>query len=192
MKIATMATGGIGGFLAVKLALSGHQVATIARGEHLEAIKENGLTLEGPKGLETIRPLIATDEPSEVGEVDVVIFGIKGDGLDAAAQACLPMLGKDTVVVPFSNGVEAYERLVVHLPTHNVAKGVAGISTTISQPGVIKQTGKFCQFVFAESDSKASRRIKDLQNAINEAGDVVGGVVARVMPESLAQHQRRR
>ena len=62
MKIATMATGGIGGFLAVKLDLAGHEVATIARGHHLAAIRENGLTLNGPQGPQTapntgVRPL---------------------------------------------------------------------------------------------------------------------------------------
>ncbi len=56
MRIATMATGGIGGFLAFKLVKGGHQVATIARGQHLDAIVENGLALDGPEGSESIRP----------------------------------------------------------------------------------------------------------------------------------------
>ena len=121
MRIATMATGGIGGFLAVRLAQAGHEVATIARGAHLAAIRENGLTLEGPAGTEVIRPWIATDDPAEVGEVDAVIFGVKGDALDAAARACRPMLGRDTVVVPFLNGVEASDRLLGILPAEQQA-----------------------------------------------------------------------
>jgi 2-dehydropantoate 2-reductase len=170
MKIATMATGGIGGFLAVRLAKAGHEVATIARGEHLAAIREKGLTLEAFDGTVTATPWKATDDPSEVGPVDAIIFGIKANDLDRAAEACRPMLGPDTIVVPFLNGVEAADRLAVILPPENVGNGVAYISTTISAPGVIKQTGGFNTFVFAERDSSTSPRIKALQDAINEAG----------------------
>ena len=64
MRIATMGTGGIGGFLAVKLGKAGHEVVTIARGAHLAAIRENGLTLEGHWGSESVRPAMATDDPA--------------------------------------------------------------------------------------------------------------------------------
>ncbi len=170
MRIATVATGGVGGFLAFKLAKSGHQVATIARGPHLDAILENGLALDQPTGRESIRPWIATDDPSQVGEVDTIIFGVKGDGLETAAKACIPMLGPDTVVVPFLNGVEASERLLKFLPEQNIANGMAKVSTTIASPGVIKQTGVFNVFTFAERDSRPSERIDALRRAINEAG----------------------
>jgi len=170
MRIATMATGGIGGFLAVKLANSGHQVATIARGEHLAAIVQNGITLEDVSSVEIAHPWIATDDPSEVGPVDVIIFGVKGDALEAAARACIPMLGSDTVVVPFLNGVEASTRLLDVLPERNVANGMAQISTTIASPGVIKKTGEFNAFTFGERDSRSSERISAFRCAIEEAG----------------------
>ena len=169
MRVATMATGGIGGVLAVKLTNSGHQVATIARGAHLAAIIRNGLTLEDPSGVELVHPWVATDDPSEVGEVDAIIFGVKGDALEAAARACLPMLAANTVVVPFLNGVEASDRLIKVLPEQNVANGMAQISTTIASPGVIKKTGEFNVFTFGERDNKPSERIAALQQAINDA-----------------------
>lgn len=170
MKIATMATGGIGGYLAVRLGLAGHQVATIARGDHLKAIREKGLLLNGHAEDETCEPWIATDNPAEVGEVDAIIFGVKGDGLEAAAKACLPMIGANTIVVPFLNGVEASDRLCKILPAENVGNGVAKVSTTIAAPGVIKQTGEFNSFVFAERDSRPSTRVDALREAINAAG----------------------
>ena len=83
-----MATGGIGGFLAVRLTESGHQVATIARGAHLEAINEKGLVLDGFDGTRSIKPWIATSDSTEVGEVDAIIFGVKGDALETAAKHC--------------------------------------------------------------------------------------------------------
>lgn len=170
MRIATMATGGIGGFLAVKLTQDGHEVATIARGAHLDAILKDGLTLETVNGQETVRPWMATADTSQVGPVDAILLGVKGDGLDAAARACLPMIGPDTVVVPFLNGVEASDRLAKILPESHVANGVARVSTTISAPGIIRQTGEFSSFIFAERDSRPSDRIAALQAAIVSAG----------------------
>ena len=67
-------------------------------------VRANGLVLEGPTGVHRVTPWIATDDPTEVGEVDAIIFGVKGDGLEAAGQACRPMIGPNTVVIPFLNG----------------------------------------------------------------------------------------
>lgn len=170
MKIATVATGGIGGYLAVKLIKGGHQVATIARGAHLEAIRRHGLTLDGTSGEETVQPWIATDDPAEVGEVDAIIFGVKGDDLEEAAKNCIPMIGPETVVVPFLNGVEASDRLAAILPERNVANGTAQVSTTISAPGVITQTGEFNRFIFAERDNRPSKRIDALRTALRDQG----------------------
>jgi len=170
MKIATMATGGIGGYLAVKLSNAGFKVATIARGDHLTAINENGLILDGPNGYEKANPWLATDSPSDIGAVDVIIFGVKCGALEAAAEACKPMLKKETIVVPFLNGVETVDRLCKILPKANIANGVARVSTTIKAPGIIKQTGDFRTFIFAECDNRPSNRITALQEAITKAG----------------------
>ena len=170
MKIATMATGGIGGYLAVKLSDAGFKVATIARGAHLAAIKENGLILDGPNGYEKANPWLATKNPSDIGEVDVIIFGVKCGTLEAAAEACKPMHKKETIVVPFLNGVETVDRLCKILPKENIANGVARVSTTIKAPGIIKQTGDFRTFIFAECDNRQSNRITAFQKAITKAG----------------------
>ena len=67
MKIATIGTGGIGGYLAVKLTLNGHEVATVARGAHLSAIQKNGLTLTTTEGVQKISPWKASDDTSQLG-----------------------------------------------------------------------------------------------------------------------------
>lgn len=141
-----------------------------ARGAHLEAIQKNGLALEGFNGDHCIRPWVATSNPEEVGEVDAIVFGVKGDALDAAAKSCAPMIGENTIVIPFLNGVEASDRLAKLVPEKNVGNGLAQISTTITEPGIIKQTGEFNRFSFAERDSRPSMRIDALRNAINQAG----------------------
>lgn len=170
MRIATMATGGIGGYLAVRLTQAGHEVAAIARGAHLTAIREHGLKLITPQGEAVCRPWMATEDTSEVGPVDAILFGVKGAALETAAEACRPMLGPDTVVVPFLNGVEAADRLCAVLPEQHVANGVAQVSTTISAPGQITQVGDFQSFIFAERDSRPSARIDALRAAIKASG----------------------
>ncbi len=170
MKIATVATGGIGGYLAVKLAKQGHKIATVARGTHLDAIKLNGLKLVTSDNVEIVKPWKATSNTKEIGPVDAIIFGVKANDLKEAGKACIPMLNANTLVVPFLNGVEAASRLLEVLPRKNVVNGTAKISTTIQEPGVVKQTGSFAHFIFAELDSKPSPRIQKLQNAFKNAG----------------------
>lgn len=170
MRIATMATGGIGGFLAVKLTQAGHELATIARGAHLDAIRADGLTLSNAEGETLVRPWMATDDTAEIGPVDAVIFGVKAGGLDAAAEATRPLLGPDTLVIPFLNGVEAADRLAALLPSDNIANGVARVSTTVAAPGVIGQVGLRNRFIFAERDSRPSPRVEALAQAFRDAG----------------------
>lgn len=170
MRIVTMATGGIGGFLAVKLAKAGHEVACIARGAHLDAIRQNGLRLDGPDGSETVHPWKATDNADGLCPVDVVIMGVKAGALETAARVVLPVVSDQTLVVPFFNGVEAVERLTQILPERSVANGTAYVSTTLSAPGVIAQTGDFGRFVFGETDNSVSPRIQALQSALVAAG----------------------
>lgn len=170
MKFATVATGGIGGYLAVKLANAGEDVATLARGAHLEAIQSKGLTFEADGDSVTVHPRIATDDPAEIGPVDAVIFGVKAKDVERAAESCIPLMGPDTVVIPFLNGVETVERLATVLPLENIANGIAAVSTTITRPGVIGQVGKFSTFTFAEHDSSQSTRIKAVRSAFQRAG----------------------
>jgi len=169
MKFATVATGGIGGYLAAKLASAGEDVATLARGAHLDAIRSKGLTLKANNTSVTVHPRIATEDPNEIGPVDAVIFGVKAKDVERAAKSCLPLLGPDTVVIPFLNGVETIDRLATALPLDNIANGTAGVSTTITEPGVIGQVGAFSSFTFAERDGTQSPRIKAVRSAFLSA-----------------------
>ncbi len=166
MKFATVATGGIGGYLAVKLTQAGEDVGCLARGAHLKAIREQGLYL----GDQMARPRIATDRPEDIGPVDAVLFAVKAPAVEAAAEACKPLLGPETAVIPFLNGVETVERLLKVLPAENVCNGTAQISTTIVAPGVIGQVGEFANFTFAECDSSQSPRMQAIRAAFEGAG----------------------
>src|SRR5215510_7106081 len=106
MRVAIFGTGGVGGYFGARLAASGVEVVFIARGAHLEAIRTRGLRLESVQGDVLVHPAQASDSPTEVGQVDVVLLGVKTWQVAEAAEAMRPLLGPDTIVVPLQNGVE--------------------------------------------------------------------------------------
>ncbi|MDA1072419.1 MAG: 2-dehydropantoate 2-reductase [Proteobacteria bacterium] len=104
MKIAIYGAGAIGGYLGALLADAGAQVTLIARGPHLAAIREKGLSLE-MNGQTTTRRIAATDDAAEAGPQDHVIVALKAHSVPAVVDAMQPLLGPDTAVVTAVNGV---------------------------------------------------------------------------------------
>ena len=111
MKIAIVGTGGVGGYYGALLARAGQDVTFIARGAHLQAIRQKGLQVKSVLGDFLISPAKATDKPAEVGPVDLILFTTKSYQTDDAVAVMMPLVGKDTVVVPFQNGIDALERI---------------------------------------------------------------------------------
>ncbi|MEC9432081.1 MAG: 2-dehydropantoate 2-reductase [Pseudomonadota bacterium] len=170
MRFATVATGAVNGYLAVKLAEAGQDVACLARGAHLEAIRGAGLRLIGASGESVGRPRAASDDPAALGPVDVVLFAVKAQDLDAAAPLCLPLMGPETVVIPFLNGVEASSRLETHLGAGRVMEGTCGISVFLGAPGRIDMASTFAWYRFAERDGTRSERALKIAEAMTAAG----------------------
>jgi 2-dehydropantoate 2-reductase len=170
MKIAVMATGGVGGYFGARLAASGEDVTFIARGKHLDAIRAAGLKVESANGDLLIKPAQATDDPAKVGPVDIVLFAVKLWDMDTAGAACKPLIGPDTAVISFLNGVDSEPRLVSILGAKHVMGGVAAISSTIAAPGVIKMIGTMAAVTFGELDGKPSARGAAFLAACQKAG----------------------
>ncbi|MFH2219156.1 MAG: 2-dehydropantoate 2-reductase N-terminal domain-containing protein, partial [Pseudomonadota bacterium] len=112
MKIAVFGTGAVGGYFGGRLAQSGEEVIFIARGKHLQAMKDNGLKIDSINGDFIVQPVQAADNPEEVGIVDMVLVGVKAWQVSDAAVAMKPMVGPQTFVLPLQNGVEAPSQLV--------------------------------------------------------------------------------
>jgi len=106
MKIAIFGSGGLGAYYGARFIESGHEVSFIARGAHLEALRNNGLTVYSPLG-DLQLPVTATSEPADLGTQDLVIVAVKTWQLEAAAHQMMPLVAEQTVVLPFLNGVEA-------------------------------------------------------------------------------------
>ncbi len=159
MKIAVFGSGGVGGYFGGRLAAAGSDVTFLARGAHLEALRTRGLRLVSPKGDLHLPHVRAVETPAEAGPVDVVIFAVKMYDADAAASTLAPLVGPDTVVIPFQNGVDGVQILSRVLPAANVAGGVAYITAVVTEPGVIRHT-VMDQLIFGEIDGRRSARLE--------------------------------
>ncbi len=160
MRIATMAAGAVGGYFGARLADAGHDVFFIARGAHLAAIKKNGLTIESVHGdLKLPNPNV-TDDPVSIGPVDIVLFAVKLWDTEQAAKAARPLLGPDSRLITFQNGVDSVERISAVLGAGRVIGGATYIATTIAAPGVIKHTSQFARLVVGRPDKKPDARLQ--------------------------------
>src|SRR5712671_3408686 len=103
MRIAIVGSGGVGGYFGGRLAAAGVDVTFFARGAHLHALRTSGLRIESPNGNVHLPSVSATDDASAVGVVDVVLFAVKLYDTAAAIPLLRPLIGLDTVVIPFQN-----------------------------------------------------------------------------------------
>jgi 2-dehydropantoate 2-reductase len=141
MRVAAMAAGAVGGYYGARLAAAGHDVAFIARGAHRDAIRRDGLTIESTLGDLHLKDVNVTDDPREVGPVDLVLFAVKLWDTEVAGEQARPLVGADTRVITFQNGVDSVERLAPILGDAATIGGATYVVTTIARPGVIRHTG---------------------------------------------------
>jgi 2-dehydropantoate 2-reductase len=173
MKIAIMGMGGVGGYYGGLLAHSGQDVTFIARGAHWAAIREKGLRVKSVLGDFLVSPAHATDNPAEVGPVDLILFATKTYHTDEAALAIRPMVGSDTVVLPLQNGVDAAERIGAVVGTKHLLGGATWLSAAIEAPGVIGQYSQFRRIVLGELDGRKTPRAQQVFDALNATGATV-------------------
>lgn len=171
MRIAMMGSGGIGGYFGARLAQAGADVTFIARGEHLEAMRQNGLRIHSQEmGDAHVNPVKVTGDPQDVGKVDYVIIGVKLWDTEASGASIVPMLGSETCVLSLQNGVEGDDILASIVGAERLIGGVAFIGSAISEPGVISHLGTMQRVVIGEHSGGPSRRIKALCDILLKGG----------------------
>jgi 2-dehydropantoate 2-reductase len=169
MRIAVFGTGGAGGYFGAHLARAGEEVVFIARGAHLQAIREQGLRVETTAGEFVVRSE-ATDDPAQAGTVDVVIVGVKTWQLTDTARAMLPMMTPQTFAVPLQNGVEAAAQLAAVLGEDRVLGGLCGTISRVTSPGHILSLGETNFIKYGELDNRRSERTERLRQTFERAG----------------------
>ena len=133
MKIAVMGSGGVGGYFGARLAQAGCDVAFIARGAHLAAMREHGLKVESQLGDIHLPKVRVTDDPGTLEPVDLVLFSVKLWDTEAAAGSIKPLFGPDTGIVSFQNGVQKDDILRRGFGDKAVMGGVGYIAAEIAR-----------------------------------------------------------
>ena len=188
MKFAVVGAGAIGAFAGAMLAKSGEDVTLIARGSHLRAMQERGVRVRGEIGDFDVHPA-ATDDPANVGEVDVVLLTLKAHSLPAMAPRLAPLIGPQTTVVSAQNGIpwwyfyrhggpwegthlESVDPggvITRHIDSARVIGCIVYPSTSITGPGVIEHI-EGNRFALGEPDGSKSDRCRALADAFIKAG----------------------
>jgi 2-dehydropantoate 2-reductase len=169
MRIAIVGSGGVGGYFGGRLAAAGADVSFIARGAHLAALRERGLRIESPLGDLHLPKVNATDDTATVGPVDIVVFTVKLYDSEAAIRMLPPLIGPDTLVVSFQNGVDSTEMLARAVGRGHVAGGTTYVACVVAQPGVIKHTA-MNQLIFGPLEPVQSARLEPLAEVCQRAG----------------------
>lgn len=173
MKFAIMGTGGVGGYYGGLLAQAGQDVTFIVRGSHLQALRDKGLQVKSVLGDFTVSPAKATDKPSQIGPVDVILFATKTYQTDEAAKLVKPIVGKDTAVVSLQNGIDAADRIGAVVGMEHMLGGATWLSAAIEAPGVIGQYSQFRRIVLGEFNGQTTRRLKVVYDALQATGATV-------------------
>jgi len=147
MKIAILGAGGVGAYVGARLQEAGEDVAFIARGAHLAALRADGLQLRAPFGDLHLRTVRATDDPADVGEVDLVVFAVKLWDTQTAVAGMAPLLGPQTRVLTLQNGIDSAALIARQEPRARVIAGAIYLSAYIDRPGVIVSPGGFHRIV---------------------------------------------
>jgi 2-dehydropantoate 2-reductase len=166
MKIAIMGSGGVGGYYGGLLAAAGQEVIFIARGAHLEAIRDKGLQIKSVHGDFTVSPAKVTDRPGDIGPVDLVIVATKTYHTDEAARAIKPLIGSGTVVISLQNGIDAAERIGSVVGMEHIIGGATWLSAALEAPGRIGQYSQFRRIALGELDGRSTPRAQAIASIL--------------------------
>lgn len=176
MKFAVIGAGGVGGYFGGRLAQAGHDVTFVARGPHLAALRERGLRVFSTEGDFEVPQARATDDPSTIGVVDVVLLAVKTWQVTDAAARLAPLLGAESAVLTLQNGVEAPDEVARVCGRERVLAGVCRIMSYVAEPGVIRHAGVTPRVEFGEWARGTSSRAEALRKALDGCPGVAAAV----------------
>ena len=163
MRIIIMGSGGMGGFLGIKMAAAGYNVTFIARGEHYKAIKKHGIKLLSPSDKNNIHinPAKVADNPKDAGKADLIIFAVKLYDTADAAKEILPLLKNDTVILSIQNGITSKAEIEAITGKDSCVPAAIFISAHVESPAVIRYNGGFNKISFARKSPSFLQKIFD-------------------------------
>jgi 2-dehydropantoate 2-reductase len=173
MRVAIVGAGAIGGFFGALLGRAGHDVALLARGQHLEAIRQHGLQLRSKQFGDFTVPVRGAADASELGSNDLVIVAVKMYDFAAAAQGAKAALAAEGVALTIQNGLDAPQELAKVVGRDRVLAGTISIEATLLEPGVAGHLAPHHTTTIAELEGGPTPRVEALVAAMQAAGITV-------------------
>ncbi len=170
MKIAIIGVGAMGSVYAALLASAGHEVWAIDQWkEHIDAIREKGLRVEGASGDRTVR-IEATTDPADVRDADLVIIATKDNGVVDAAHSALQVAKENAPILTIQNGLGSADKVAEIVGTKRVMLGVVGgFGASIRAPGHAHHNGM--EFVrLGEMDGGLTPRLEAVAEVWRSGG----------------------
>jgi len=168
VRIAVMGAGAVGGYFGARLAAASNDVAFIARGCHLTAMQRGGLTVESPHGNLHIRDALCTEDPTQVGTVELILFCVKSYDTESAAQSLAPMMGRNTVILSLQNGVDNADKLAQVWGSDRILAGVVYIGSELLVAGRIKHSAGG-RIVFGGLDGQIHQATQAIERVLSSA-----------------------
>ncbi len=169
MRIAVMGTGAVGGYFGAKLAAAGHQLAFIARGRHLQALRQNGLRVTSQNGNLQIDKAQFTDDTATIGNVDLILFCVKSYDTEVAAEQIKQLVSDQTLILSLQNGVDNPDKLARVFDPGQILPAVVYVGAQLTSPGVITQSNGG-RIIFGQIDGAVSESSKSLRQILSNAG----------------------
>jgi 2-dehydropantoate 2-reductase len=151
-RFAILGAGALGCYLTALMTRSGHPVALLARGRHLDAIRREGIHVEEPEESYGVSPAIVTDRPADVGPVDAVILTVKAWQVPEAAAELRPLVASGTRVLPLQNGIETWDELAKVLGDKTPLMGLCRVVCALTAPGHVRHVGTPPAIAMGERD----------------------------------------
>jgi 2-dehydropantoate 2-reductase len=168
MRIAVVGVGAEGGFFGALLGKAGNDVTLIARGQTLDALRANGLLVKSSSLGDVKLSVKATDRPTEVDPVELVMFCVKTYDLEAAAHQMSPLISEGTVIIPVQNGIEAADNIGKIVGLEHLLGGVSWVNARVEKPGVIIHGGS-TRLIFGELAGGVTKRAEEIYKVLKEA-----------------------
>ena len=168
MRIAVMGAGAVGAYFGAKLAVAGHDVAFIARGKHLAAMRRDGLMVISPGGDQHIRNARFAADSEEVGKVDLILFCVKSYDTISAAELLEPMIADNTMILSLQNGVDNAEKIAQLWGETRTLPGVVYIAAQIKAPAVVTHSAGG-RIIFGQIDGAISAPANLVERTLSAA-----------------------
>jgi 2-dehydropantoate 2-reductase len=169
MRVVVVGAGGVGGIIGGLLARSGVEVAFVARGAQLQALRERGLSVESPRASFRLDRVEASDDPASLAPADVVLVAVKAWQVAEVAPRLAPLVARGGFVIPLENGVEAADTLARAVGEERVAGGLGHLAVWLEGPGKVRHVGELLRVTMGERRGGSSARLEALAAALRAA-----------------------